>query len=163
MSLLDKRGLCEDFSLRAVLKIHSFLFFLIVLMLAGCAGVPKGIDKTRMSPVEEKTQDEIAAKQGCSFYEKGLASWYGYELYGNKTANGEKFQPMGITAAHKTLPFGTIVKVLLDNGKGNPEGVFVRINDRGPFVKGRVIDLSKGAAQKLGMPDTKPVHIYRCS
>lgn len=131
------------------------------IFLAGCAGVPKVNDNKQV--FREREQDQIALKQGCKLYEKGLASWYGYELYGNKTANGEKFEPMGITAAHKTLPFGTIVKVTMDNGKGNPEGVFVRINDRGPFVKGRIIDLSLGSAKKLGMKDTKPVHIYRCS
>jgi rare lipoprotein A len=101
--------------------------------------------------------------KNCSFLQKGLASWYGHELAGNHTANGELFNPDGISAAHKTLPFGTIVKVKMDNGKGNPDGVYVRINDRGPFVKGRIIDLSWGAAKKLGMMDTKPVHIYRCS
>lgn len=99
----------------------------------------------------------------CKLLDTGLASWYGYELAGNHTANGEMFAPEGITAAHRTLPFGTIIKVTLDNGKGNPEGVYVRINDRGPFVRGRIIDLSLGAAKKLGMKDTQPVHVYACS
>lgn len=137
-----------------------FLSVLALSFLWGCASTSRQYVDQNFQ--QEAEQEKIARVQGCEFYEKGLASWYGYELYGNKTANGEKFEPMGITAAHKTLPFGTIVKVTMDNGKGNPDGVFVRINDRGPFVKGRIIDLSLGSAKKLGMKDTKAVHIYRC-
>jgi rare lipoprotein A len=78
----------------------------------------------------------------------GLASWYGPGFYGRKTASGERFSAKAMTAAHKTLPFGTTVKVTnVDNGKS----VVVRINDRGPFVKGRLIDLSKSAASELGL------------
>jgi rare lipoprotein A len=73
------------------------------------------------------------------------ASWYGPGFHGKKTASGEIFNQNDMTAAHKTLPFGTIVKVSY-NGKS----VKVRINDRGPFIKGRTIDLSKAAAQKIG-------------
>jgi len=83
-----------------------------------------------------------------SFYEKGEASWYGPGFNGKKTASGEKFDMYKLTAAHKKLAFGTIVKVTnLNNGKS----VIVKINDRGPFVKGRVIDLSKKAAQQIDM------------
>lgn len=141
---------------------------LIVLTLTGCAGIfeEERRGTVKRPPVttvfDEAEQERIAKKQGCKFLDEGLASWYGYELYGNKTANGEKFQPMGITAAHRTLPFGTMVKVVRADGGGNQDGVFVRINDRGPFKKGRIIDLSKGAAEKLGMPDLKPVQIYTC-
>lgn len=74
----------------------------------------------------------------------GGASWYALT---SKTASGERMNPMGMTAAHKTLPLGTKVKV---TNLRNQRSVVVRINDRGPFVKGRMIDLSKGAAQKLG-------------
>lgn len=75
----------------------------------------------------------------------GLASYY---KSGKKTANGERFNPNGLTAAHRTLPFGTRVRVTnLRNGKS----VVVRINDRGPFIRGRVIDLSLGAANFVGM------------
>ncbi|WP_246317371.1 septal ring lytic transglycosylase RlpA family protein [Hyphomicrobium methylovorum] len=77
----------------------------------------------------------------------GIASYY---WQGQKTATGETFDPSGMTAAHKTLPFGTRVRVTrVDTG----ESVVVRINDRGPFKPGRVIDLSKGAAKNLGMLD----------
>jgi rare lipoprotein A len=80
--------------------------------------------------------------------QKGLASWYGPEFHGKVTSNKEIYDMHDLTAAHPTLPFGTYVKVTnLDNGRS----VVVRINDRGPFVKGRIIDLSYAAATKLGM------------
>lgn len=75
----------------------------------------------------------------------GSASWY--SLPGNRTANGERMNPAEMTAAHRTLPFGTKVKV---TNPGNGRAVVVRINDRGPFIKGRIIDLSKAAASQLG-------------
>lgn len=89
---------------------------------------------------------------GCSrkITESGQASFYGAGdgFNGKKTANGETFNKNKLTAAHKTLPFGTIVKVTnLSNG----QTVKVRINDRGPFVKGRIIDLSEKAAKKIDM------------
>jgi len=80
--------------------------------------------------------------------ESGKASYYADKFQGRKTANGEKFRQSKKTAAHRTLPFGTKVTVKnLSNGKT----VKVRINDRGPFVAGRTIDLSKRAAKKIGM------------
>ena len=78
----------------------------------------------------------------------GEASWYGPGFYGNRTANGEVFRPGTLTAAHRTLPFGTKVRVTnLWNGRST----VVRINDRGPFIGHRVIDLAHGAANKLGL------------
>lgn len=78
----------------------------------------------------------------------GMASYYGNEFAGKRTANGEKFNPHGLTAAHRTLAFGTKVRVTnLTNGKD----VVVRVNDRGPWGRGRVIDISLGAAKKIGM------------
>lgn len=74
-----------------------------------------------------------------------IASWYGPGFNGKKTASGERFNQNAMTAAHKTLPFGTIVAVTY---KGRT--VHVRINDRGPFVKGRTLDLSKGASKAIG-------------
>ena len=80
--------------------------------------------------------------------ESGIASWYGPGFQGKKTANGEVFDTNGFTAAHRTLPFGTRLRVLnTENGKA----VNVRINDRGPYAKDRIIDLSKAAANKLEM------------
>ena len=79
---------------------------------------------------------------------EGLASWYGGKFQGRKTANGEIFDTNKLTAAHKTLPFGTKVKVTnMENGTE----VIVRINDRGPFVEERVIDLSRAAADIIGL------------
>ena len=78
----------------------------------------------------------------------GIASWYGPGFYGRRTANGELFRKGTLTAAHRTLPFGTIVRVInLENGRS----VNVRINDRGPFKYHRVIDLAHGAASELNM------------
>ena len=84
------------------------------------------------------------------FEEIGImkASWYGPRFHGKQTANGESYNQMALTAAHKTLPFGTLLRVTnLKNG----ESVIVRINDRGPYIEGRDLDLSKGTAQSLGM------------
>jgi rare lipoprotein A len=86
-------------------------------------------------------------------------SWYGDELRGNWTASGEKFNPHGLTAAHRTLPFGTCLVV------GNPrngKSVKVRVNDRGPFVKDRVLDLAAGAARAIGMVATQIITMGRC-
>ena len=77
--------------------------------------------------------------------QSGMASWY---KMGRVTANGERFKPMGYTAAHRTLKFGTVVRVT--NVKSG-RSVVVRINDRGPFVHGRIIDLAQGAAQIIGL------------
>ncbi|MEH2410112.1 septal ring lytic transglycosylase RlpA family protein [Nostoc sp.] len=78
----------------------------------------------------------------------GIASYYGYDGSGNSTASGQRFNPEGMTAAHRSLPFGTQVRV---TNTRNGRSVVVRINDRGPYVRGRVIDLSAGAARILGM------------
>ena len=80
--------------------------------------------------------------------QRGMASWYGPGFHGRLTANGERFDMNELTAAHKTLPFGT--RVLVHNPRTGKQ-VVVRINDRGPFAAGRVIDLSRAAAQALGM------------
>ena len=92
------------------------------------------------------------------FKQRGTASWYGRKFHGRRTSNGETYNMYGISAAHKTLPFGTMVRVTnLENGRQ----LDIRINDRGPFAKGRIIDLSYGAAKKLGVvgPGTAPVEI----
>lgn len=103
---------------------------LALLVLAGCGSTPKS--------------GGGAVASGHS--ESGQASYYGNEFHGRKTANGERFDQGKLTAAHRTLPFGTRVKVTnTQNGKS----VVVRVNDRGPFVKGRVIDLSSSAFKSL--------------
>jgi len=85
------------------------------------------------------------------------ASWYGPGFHGRKTASGERFDQNAMTAAHKTLPFGTRVRVV-DQRTG--KSVRVRINDRGPFVKGRALDLSRGAAKAIGL--IEPGHARVC-
>ncbi|GIW24288.1 septal ring lytic transglycosylase RlpA family protein [Meiothermus sp.] len=80
--------------------------------------------------------------------EQGWASWYGPRFHGRRTANGERFNKFHLTAAHRTLPFHTRVRVTnLHNGRS----VVVRINDRGPYIRGRILDLSYAAARALGM------------
>ncbi|TFG57868.1 MAG: septal ring lytic transglycosylase RlpA family protein [Spirochaetales bacterium] len=81
-------------------------------------------------------------------FQEGYASWYGGKFHGRKTANGEIFNTYDFTAAHRSLPFGTKIKV---TNTANGRSVIVRINDRGPFVKGRIIDLSQAAAAELDM------------
>ena len=93
--------------------------------------------------------------------QSGLASFYGEGFDGKLTANGERFDRTAFTAAHKTLPFNTCLRVTAtETGKT----VQVRINDRGPFVAGRVIDLSEGAAKALGITEkgVAPVKLQRC-
>jgi rare lipoprotein A len=82
---------------------------------------------------------------------EGVASYYGHELAGNRTASGERFNPSAMTAAHRSLPLGTKLRV---TNKENGEDVIVRVNDRGPFTKNRLIDLSLGAAKEIGMVRT---------
>ena len=87
------------------------------------------------------------ASQGREI-ERGRASWYGARFHGRRTASGEIFNMNDLTAAHKTLPFGTRVRV---RNPATGQEVAVRINDRGPHVRGRVIDLSRAAAQQIGL------------
>lgn len=82
---------------------------------------------------------------------RGTASWYGIPFHGRKTANGEIYDMNGLTCAHRTLPFGTVLFV---TNLGNNRTVTVRVTDRGPFISGRIVDLSRGAASALGMLDT---------
>ncbi len=79
---------------------------------------------------------------------RGVASWYGKDFHGRKTSNGETYNMYGLSAAHRTLPLGTLIQV---NSLDNEKSVIVKVNDRGPFVSGRILDLSYGAASALGM------------
>ena len=92
--------------------------------------------------------------------ERGLASWYGERFHGRRTASGETFDMHALTAAHKTLPFGTKVRV---RHATTGQEVLVRINDRGPHVRGRIIDLSRAAAAAIGLVHTgvAPVVVLR--
>jgi rare lipoprotein A len=96
--------------------------------------------------------------------EEGLASYYSKALAGRPTASGERYDPGEPTAAHRSLPFGSVVRVerLDADGEATGESVKVRINDRGPFVKGRIIDLSGSAARRLGIEQVgiAPVRVH---
>ena len=123
------------------------------------AGLPTELTKPKKQAVKIKKttankhhtkqwrkRRRVAARGGRRF--RGIASFYGAYFAGRKTAAGEIFNPSKMTAAHKTLPFGTRVRV---TNMRNGRSVVVRINDRGPFIRGRVIDLSRGAAGVIGM------------
>jgi rare lipoprotein A len=110
-------------------------------------------NKVKKSPyvVNGRRYVPMSVEQARDYQETGRASWYGDETYrqegGHMTANGEAFNPNGLTAAHKYLPLPTFVKV---TNLENRRSIILRVNDRGPFVDGRIIDLSAGAARKLG-------------
>lgn len=88
------------------------------------------------------------SSDGHDYRAEGQASWYGSQHHGKRTASGERFDQNALTAAHRSLPFGTRVKV---THLGNGRTVVVRVNDRGPVSRKRIIDLSKAAAERLGM------------
>jgi len=123
---------------------------LTVATLAACAQAPVVADKPssfgaarkHASSASDKTDKRAAETAGGSY---GLASFYGHQ---SQTASGEKFNPQELTAAHRTLPFGTKVRVT-DVATGR--SVTVRVNDRGPFVPGRIVDVSSSAAETLGI------------
>jgi len=135
-------------------KFIKFVSVIIILIILGFINLQ---DKSYQSEItDDITADQL---QGASeritepmvdFVEYGTmkASWYGPRFDGKLTANGEIYDQMGLTAAHKTLPFGTILKIT--NPK-NGNTVIIRINDRGPYIDGRDLDLSRGAAQALDM------------
>lgn len=106
------------------------------------------VDITQIEPPvepEAKPEPDRATTRALG---SGVASYYGRRFHGRKTANGERFNMNAMTAAHKTLPFGTKVRV---TNRRNGQSVIVRINDRGPFTPGRTIDLSRAAASQIGL------------
>ncbi len=118
---------------------------------SGETSVPENVDQ-----LSEEKEPETPAILATPPLEAGIASWYGAKHHGRRTASGERFDQKKLTAAHPTLPWGSIVRVTsLANGKS----VDVRINDRGPFVKGRIIDLSRAAARALGMAGLMQVQL----
>jgi rare lipoprotein A len=118
------------------------VLFLIHLALLLCSSYVRA--DTLISSSRLKSAESPAASPP-SFFQSGVASWYSV---GKRTASGELFQPDALTAAHRSLPFGTRLKVVYSRlGRS----VIVRVNDRGPFVRGRVLDLSRGAARAIGM------------
>jgi rare lipoprotein A len=149
-------------------RFYSFLFAFVLL--AGCAG-PAYRTRVIESPespqlkgwekpyeVNGQRYKPLRSEEQAGYVEDGICSWYGSDFHGKLTSNGETYDMYAMTAAHKTLPLGVYVKV--HNKANGREGV-VRVNDRGPFVKGRIIDLSYAAAKELGVvgPGTAPVRI----
>ncbi|HEY6639383.1 MAG TPA: septal ring lytic transglycosylase RlpA family protein [Nitrospiraceae bacterium] len=109
------------------------------LLLSACSWVPKG-----------------ASQLDVGIEDRGVASWYGGSFHGKQAANGELFDMEALTAAHRTLPLGSVVRVVnLANGKY----LHVRITDRGPYVNNRILDLSRGAAARLGMVEGGLSHV----
>ena len=99
--------------------------------------------------IPKTVKENIVNTSTVKYINRGTmkASWYGPKFHGKLTANGEIYDQMGFTAAHKSFPFGTLLKL---TNPGNNKSIIVRINDRGPYIKGRQIDLSKKAAMELG-------------
>ncbi len=152
------------------MKISRGLWVLVMLALTACGGgdhhitysgheestdgVPGFVNGKRVSPHVKLGQsytvdgEQFVPRYQPDYVEEGMASWYGPGFHGGKTANGEEFDKNDMTAAHRTLPLPSIVKVtMLSTGRW----AYVRINDRGPFAKGRIIDLSRGAAEAIGL------------
>lgn len=171
-----------SFVRRFLLARHIRIFFLVCLALSALTGCPgkqrleggteptptsssrtaqrqTGVTRpagTRPYTVMGQTYYPMLSSQGYS--EEGVASWYGKDFHGKKTANGETYDMHGMTAAHKLLPFGTQLRVTnLDNNRS----IVVRVNDRGPFVASRVIDLTRKGAEDLDMigPGTARVRL----
>ena len=111
-------------------------------------GARAPLDAADRADNSDGTSQAPADTAGLKELERGQASWYGPRFHGRRTASGEPYDQHALTAAHKTLPFGTVVRVRsLVTGRE----VDVRVTDRGPFTRGRVIDLSRAAAEALGM------------
>jgi len=116
---------------------------LLLLVIQGCTLVSY--------PVYVSRGVSASAVVLSGFEQRGTASWYGLPFHGRKTASGETYDMNGLSCAHRTLPFGTVLLVTnLDNGRS----VTLRVTDRGPYISGRIIDLSRGAASALDMLDT---------
>jgi len=134
------------------------LFFCFLILCSSCAS-----KKTNVAKPHEPAGQRVKASQRPytvmgqhyeplqsheGFIQTGVASWYGKDFHGKKTSNGEVYDMHAMTAAHKTLPLGVFVKV---QNRENGRETIVRVNDRGPFVKGRILDLSYAAAKTLGV------------
>ena len=140
------------------------LLFAFLFLLAGCSHKPARVSVAPPPPIEQRpvatphvepsempdSADSIAVPLGTKplLVETGVASWYGPPYHNRRASNGEVYNMRAMTAAHRTLPLGSIVRVTnLKSG----DAVIVRITDRGPFIPGRVVDLSQAAAEKVGL------------
>lgn len=129
-------------------NIDKLFFSLLAIVLLCSANLfdarARASSRDYEAQIEEATNNDSCSLRGEIWY--GDASWYGPRFHGRRTSNGERFDKHELTAAHRTLPFNT--KVLVTNLRNNKQ-VIVRINDRGPFIDNRIIDLSEEAAEKI--------------
>ncbi len=138
---------------------QKFVFILLLFALTACSSTPTPEENLRLYKVGKPyaimgQRDE--PEENPYYDEVGEASWYGPGFHGKKTANGERFNKRDMTAAHRTLPMPSVVKVTnLENGKS----ANLRVNDRGPFAKDRIIDVSKKAAEVLGFHNKGMAHV----
>ncbi len=143
-----------------IMKLLQYIIFIVLIaILSGCGHTTALHKKAPPGSYTIKGKTYSPLKQvRPGFFQDGIASWYGPGFHGKKTASGEVYDMHGMTAAHSVLPLNTVVKVAnLKTGKE----IVVRVNDRGPFVGERVIDLSLAAARELGIvePGTMPVRV----
>jgi len=110
----------------------------------------------RIDPAPPERPELVPPAPEAAPEETGIASWYGRAFQGRRTANGERYDMHAFTAAHRTLPFDSLVRV---RNPANGREVVVRINDRGPYKRGRIVDLSRAAAQALGIAGIAPVEL----
>ena len=131
-----------------VLSLRYLGVLAICALFTACGQIPSKYGACRSDSCRPRHEHEIS--------QSGEASWYAATFQGHLTANGERYDGGALTAAHRTLPLGTYVRVRsLATGKS----VVVRINDRGPYVKGRIIDLSYAAAEALGLTDARSMRV----
>ena len=122
---------------------------LAAVIVASCASnKPSTTIKAKSSTTKTSTSSSSSSSTKSGAVTKGKASYYADKFHGRKTASGEVYDKKKLTAAHRTYAFGTVVRVI---NKKNGKSVDVRINDRGPFSSGRIIDLSRAAAEKISM------------
>ncbi|QQR82059.1 MAG: septal ring lytic transglycosylase RlpA family protein [Deltaproteobacteria bacterium] len=130
------------------MKPRTILILCFVLLLAAC---------TRPQIIAPRPISSSPQEPTISYHAQGLASWYGGKFHGRKTASGEKFDKNDFTCAHRTLPFGTLLKV---TNLANEKSVTVRVSDRGPAIKSRLIDVSQAAARDLEMLGTGTAEVF---
>lgn len=140
-------------------RLLALFLALLLLPLGGCGSKSwrtGGVPGSRPYTIRGKSYYPLQSARG--FVEEGVASWYGPGFHGKRTANGERYDMYAMTAAHRILPLGSIVRVV---NRNNGRALVLRINDRGPFADDRVIDLSRAAAEKLDVigKGTAPVRI----
>lgn len=141
-------------------RVQRFAAVLAAVVLFGCSSSPRFAEKEKSSGTEktnrttEKTEPEKSVKVSTGkvlLTLEGVASYYAMDFHGKLTSNGETFDMNALTAAHRTFPFGTKIRV---TNLENNLSVVVRVNDRGPFIEGRMIDLSMAAAKEINLVKT---------